>query len=147
MTNTSDILKFAALAALLFLTAFCFVLFQGSREAYGSVNDTAEYTATTTASNANAYGTTIIGSTVVATSSITLGSVVITGANTAVWNIYDATTTDVTKRKLATSSLLIATFPASIVAGTYTFDVRLKDGLLIDVQSGTMPTTTITTRR
>ncbi len=80
-------------------------------------------------------------------SSLTLGSVIITGATTGVWNIYDATTSDVTKRKLASSSLLVASFPASLATGTYTFDVRLNDGLFIDLQSGSLPTTTITWRR
>lgn len=135
----------SVLAALI-LTLLTFIWMQ-SQPALGSVGSSDEYTATTTASNANTYGNTISGSTVVATSSLTLGSVVITGANTGVFNIYDATTSDPNKRKLASSSVLIASFPASAAAGTYTFDVRLYDGLLIDLQSGVMPTTTITRRR
>lgn len=139
--------QFAGIVVALFITALFIAFFVRPEQTQGSVTETSEYMATTTASNNNTYGNTISDDKVLATSSLTLGSVVITGANTGVWNIYDATTSDVTLRKSASSSLLVASFPASLAAGTYTFDIRVKDGLLIDLQAGIMPTTTITWRR
>lgn len=137
---------FAAIVAVLLIGLFAYAFLQKD-PVYGSVSVTDEYMATTTASNSNTYGNTISDDKVLATSSLTLGSVIITGANTGVWNIYDATTSNVLLRAQASSSLLIASFPASLAAGTYTFDIRVKDGLLIDLQAGIMPTTTITWRR
>ncbi len=77
----------------------------------------------------------------------TLGSVIITGANTGTINIYDATTTNILQRNQSqgTSTILLATFPASATAGTYTFDRVFFNGLLIET-IGLMPTTTITSR-
>jgi hypothetical protein len=74
----------------------------------------------------------------------TLGSVVITGANTGVINIYDATST-VTNTQLGTTTL--AVIPASMAAGTYTFDVRYNRGLVIEVVGGLAPTSTITWKK
>ncbi len=146
MITISKTAQFALLALALFATAFAFVLFQQPQQVNGSVSDSSEYVATTTAFS-NIYGSTANASKLIASSSLTLGSVVITGATTGVWNIYDATTSDVTKRAQASSSILIASFPASIAAGTYTFDVKLNNGLYVDLISGTLPTTTITWRR
>lgn len=77
----------------------------------------------------------------------TFGSVVITGATTGTINIYDATTSNVNLRtgQQASSTLLKASFPASAVANTYTFDSLLTNGLLLET-TGTVPTTTITYR-
>lgn len=77
----------------------------------------------------------------------TLGSVVITGANTGIVDFYDATTTDVNKRtgQKPTSTIRVANIPASLAAGTYTFDVIFVNGLMM-VSSGLLPTTTITWR-
>ena len=113
----------------------------------GSVGVSNEYSATTTSATAN-QGSMIITDTVVRTGNGALGSVVITGANTGVVNFYNATTTDVGKRtgNPATSTILIATLPASLAAGTYTFDAKFTTGLLIDLDSGLMPTTTVTYR-
>jgi len=113
----------------------------------GSVNVTAEYTATSTAGSTG-YGATITGSQIIRSGAGTLGSVVITGANTGIVNIYNATTSNVSKRtgQPATSTILIASIPASAAAGTYTFDVTFSTGLYVDLISGVMPTTTITFR-
>jgi len=113
----------------------------------GSVPITHEYLATSTAAS-NAYGA-WTNDTLVRSGVTTFGSVIITGANTGIVNIYDATTTSILKRapSKATSTILIASFPASTAAGTYTFDIQLKDGLYVDLVSGLMPTTTITYRR
>lgn len=138
--------QFLGLVLAVFITACFVVWFASAQNAQGSVDVASEYTATTTALS-TIYGASTNASRVIATSSLTLGSVVVTGATTGIWNIYDATTSDVTKRKLATSSILVASFPASLAAGTYTFDVQLNDGLYVDVISGNVPTTTITWRR
>ena len=88
----------------------------------GSVNVTGEYYATSTAGG-TVYGATITGDNLIRTGQGTLGSVVITGANTGIVNIYNATTSNVTKRtgQPATSTILLASFPASVAAGTHTF--------------------------
>lgn len=77
-----------------------------------------------------------------------LGSVVITGANSSALTFYNATTSDVTLRALATSSLeILANIPGATVAGTYTFDIAADIGLVLDIYpGGTAPTSTITYR-
>lgn len=78
----------------------------------------------------------------------TLGSVVITGAAAGTFELYDATTTDVTKRaaSLATSTLRrLASFPTNAAVGTYTFDSEYYFGLVVAFTS-TQGTTTITYR-
>ncbi len=118
----------------------------------GSVNIGAEYSriniaastaygATTTPQRTATVGTIKIGSG-------SLGSVVITGAAAGLMNFYDATTSDVTKRtnNVATSTILLASLPASLVAGTYVFDVEFRTGLFVDI-TGTYPTTTVTYRQ
>lgn len=77
----------------------------------------------------------------------TLNAVNITGANTGLMTLYNATTSDVTKRtgNKATSTIMIADFPASAVANNYTFDAEFSDGLLL-VGSGSIATSTITYR-
>lgn len=73
-----------------------------------------------------------------------LGSVVITGTAAGVMNFYDATTSDATKRTNPATTT-IATFAASVAAGTYTFDATFNYGLLYET-TGTAPTSTITYR-
>ena len=74
----------------------------------------------------------------------TLGSVVITKAGAGEINIYNATTSNVNLRALATSSLqVLATFPDSVVAGTYNFNIVATDGILV-VLEATKPVGTIT---
>lgn len=78
----------------------------------------------------------------------TLGSVVITVAGTNSFILYDTTTTDAIKRSKTTSSLpILAVFPASVVAGTYTFDTTFNDGLLLNVVTLGTGTSTITYRQ
>ena len=65
-----------------------------------------------------------------------LGSVNVTVAGTGSLAIYDATTTNKNLRAIqATSSLLLADFPAS-TAGSYHYDVEFNRGLLIDYTTG-----------
>jgi hypothetical protein len=112
------------------------------QEALGSVSSTDEYQATTTFAASSPTVRTL------RTKQGSLGQVTITGANTGLITLYDATTSDVTLRTggLASSSILIADFPASAAAGTYTFDAKFTTGLLL-VTSGLTPTTTITYRQ
>lgn len=74
-----------------------------------------------------------------------LGSVIVTGSNSGIIDLYDATTSDVNLRtsNLATSSIRIANFPTNTATGTYVFDTVVKRGLLY-VGSGTVATSTIT---
>lgn len=76
-----------------------------------------------------------------------LNNIVLTGTNTGVVYFYDATTTDITKRtnNTPTSTLLVASFPASAATGTYVFDISVKNGLMYQ-SVGNAPTTTITFR-
>ena len=109
----------------------------------GSVQQSGEYSSTSTGGNLVATPQELL-----VNGPATLGSVVITGANTGVIHFYNATTTDITKRTdttTPTSSLIVASIPASTAAGTYTFDVKAPIGLLMEI-IGTSPTSTITYR-
>ena len=112
-----------------------------------SVSVTNEYLATSTAASV-VYGATITGSQIIKTGQGSLGQVVITGANTGVVNFYNATTTNVSSRtgQPATSTILIASLPASLAAGTYVFDAFYTAGLYIELVGGAMPTSTISYR-
>ena len=70
--------------------------------------------------------------------------VTITGAAAGVMEFYNATTSDVTKRasSLSSSTILIASFPASAAAGNYLFNTPFSTGLFVAI-TGTMPTSTI----
>lgn len=113
---------------------------QNQLQTFGSVAIGNEYHSTSTS-----FLSTPIS--LIATGNGALGSIIITGSNTGVTNIYDATTTNINLRtgQAATSSILIASLPASLAVGTYTFDVLYFNGLLFD-RTGTVPTSTITYR-
>lgn len=116
------------------------------RPALGSTITGQDYIATTTAPT-NLYGSTISGDTLIKAGQGSLGSLIVTGANTGIINMYDATTTDITKRGgVATSTIHLASIPASMATGVYVFDVQFTRGLYLDYDSGNMPTTTITYR-
>lgn len=74
-----------------------------------------------------------------------LGSVVVTGPKTGNFQLYDATTSNISARtgQLATTTILIADFPNGTATSTYQLDVTLKYGLLY-VGSGSVATGTIT---
>ena len=117
------------------------------QDSLGSISDDQGYNATSTAGNV-VFGATITGDKLVKTGYGQLGSVVVTGANTGIVNFYNATTSNVLARtgNPATSTILLASLPASAAAATYTFDVSFTTGLLVELEAGTMPTTTITYR-
>lgn len=114
----------------------------GQPKKFGSVSQSSEYFATSTKNG-------VVGTTALANGAIlttgpgTLGSIVITGANTGVINFYDATST-LTNSQTGTTTLVA--IPASLAAGTYTLDVQFSRGLVYEV-IGTAPTSTITWRK
>ena len=107
----------------------------------GSVIQSGEYHSTTT--RTATAGTALTSPTTLCSTAGTLGSVVITGAATGIMNFYNGTTTT-SNSDYGTTTL--ASFPASTAAGTYTFDLNATQGLLYEVISGTVGTTTITYR-
>ncbi len=138
-SNTSNLISAIVLASAIALLALV-LSFNHSPKVLGSTGRGSEYQGTTTQATVGAFPT----ETALQTGPGTLGSVTITGATTGTINIYDATTSNTIGRN-STSSLLVASFPASTAAGTYTFDRVLFNGLYI-VTTGTMPTSTITFR-
>ncbi len=141
---------FLSLALCLTIFSFVIISTQKPQTVFGSVDLGSDYQSTTTrtAITGIAYSTT----TAVTASSVnggfstavtgTLGSVVITGKNTGIINIYDATST-ITNTQIGTTTL--ATFPTNAPEGTYTFDSRFRYGLVIEIV-GTAPTSTVTYR-
>ena len=107
--------------------------FRGVDKAVGSVQIGHEYQGTTTYTGFTNYS-------VLDSGPGALGSVVITGAGSGTFTIYDATST-VTNTAWPTTTL--ASFPTNAATGTYTFDRIFQKGLLVDFK-GTMGTTTIT---
>jgi hypothetical protein len=114
----------------------------------GSVNVANEYHSTST----NASASTFLNNhnpSLLKTGQGTFGSIVVTKAGTAGgWmNFYNATTSNRLLRtgQLATSSIIMASVPTDMAAGTYTFDIMFNVGLLVDY-SGTIGTSTITYR-
>ena len=68
----------------------------------------------------------------------TLGSVVIATTHATIVRVYDGTATS--------TGTLIASFPASATVGTYTFDVAVWKGVVLDVPAGYAGNMTITYR-
>lgn len=147
MTYLLNYKNIIAVAFLLIAVTLAMLVLQNPREAYGSIRVGDEYMATSTAAN-SVYGATITGDALIRTGQGQLGSVIITGAGTGIINLYNATTSNVLARtgQPATSTILIASFPASTAAGTYTFDTTFTTGLLVELESGVMSTSTITYR-
>lgn len=108
----------------------------------GSIQDGQAYNATTTLSGF-IPGVPTGGMKLIKTGGGTLGSVVITKSAAGSLELYDATTT-VNGAVYGTTTL--ASFDATALAGTYTFDVAFSTGLLVVVPAGNLSTTTITYR-
>ena len=109
----------------------------------GSVSVSDEYISTMTGEDSG-FGATV--STNLKPAPGVLGSVTITGTATGELIFYNSTTSDVTLRAGATSTLpILAHIPASLAVGTYVFDIEANIGLIVEVL-GTQPTTTVTYR-
>lgn len=143
--STLDRIILGIVGVLLATTAWAF-LFTNTFKADASVVVGNEYTiSTTTRSFAgvamnnlqNLTGTTTAKTGV-------FGSFLITGANTGVIYLWDATTSDVTQRapSMSSSTILLATFPASAAAQSYPLEVAFKRGVLVEsvgsIATGTM---------
>ena len=148
-------LTFVLLLGAMFATLF--VLMQRPWQAGASVTVGNEYTATSTGIQTGfpnyrnafindyrpGYGTTTPG---------TLGSVVITTPGTSRFCLYDATSTatNVDTAYGPTGTTTIACFGASAAVGTYTFDVAVRKGVLVEYLSADTvgwASTTITLRK
>jgi hypothetical protein len=68
----------------------------------------------------------------------TLGSIVIASTSAMIVRVYDGTAT--------TTGTLLATFPSNSVVGTYTFDVAVKTGIVLDVPASFNGSWVVTTR-
>lgn len=123
----------------LLIVLICFGLWIGksSIPVYAGTPIGAEYNSTTTSSS-------IANHAVLRPAPGVLGSVVITTVGTGTFVLYDATTTDATKRTKAATTTL-ASFGASTAAGTYAFDIIATQGILLDY-TGVLATSTITSR-
>lgn len=149
MKTNSISIALIVLAIAMFVSAIVFSL-QHTEYAFGSIETGQEYFATSTAAS-SMYGGFTAGERRLKEGSGSLGSVVITGATTGIVNFYNATTSKTSgtagrSPSIATSTILIASLPASLAAGTYVFDASFNYGLLMVLDSGTVPTTTITYR-
>ena len=139
----TDVIKLSLAAVAVLFVAFAISSISQTSRVYGSISTGEEYQATTTfAGHTDTDGVRLLK-----TGQGSLNAVVITGDNTGLISIYNATTSDVTQRAAnkASSTILIADFPASAPEGTYTFDAAFTDGLLL-VQSGAEATSTVTFR-
>jgi hypothetical protein len=141
-TTFNRIVMLAIIVGMIFLTSMLL-----TQISFGSVNDSsAGYEATTTRASFDGTALTATGASpkVLSVGFGSLGSVVITGAAAGTIDLYDATTTGAHSDYTGTTTL--ASFPASTAAGTYTFDVAYKRGLML-VLSGTTGTSTITWKK
>lgn len=138
-----NIIAFVSLFALVAFAAGFIAYRPTTTSASTSVGSSYQYVATAVQAT-NLFAST---TSVIATGTGTFGSFVITGAVAGTETFYDASTTDATKRTISatTSLLVIASFPASTAAGTYTFDTNFYNGLLL-VVSGNIATGTISWR-
>lgn len=133
--------RFGTVLIAALVLALLIVASQRPREVSASTPLGGEYQATTT----NTFTTvTAQADRVLLSTNGTLGAITITGANSGTINLYDATTSNISDRtgQVATNTILVASFPASTAAGTYTFDRVVVNGLYLSV-SGTAPTSTI----
>ncbi len=134
------------LALCFVFTAFVLVFSATSQnisKPFGSVNYGGEYQGTTT----DATWTTLTP-VVLKSGTGSLGSIVITTVGTGSLTLYDATTTDVTKRTgaTATSTLVLANLQITTTLGTYTFDRNYYNGLIAVWVGTNNASTTITFR-
>lgn len=137
-TLQNKVLAMAVIVGLMAVVAV-FALFVGNqRQAEGSVMIGGEYQSTTTTALINASTTVVYSGTGV------FGSVVITNPEltTGTFTFYDGTTTS-SHPDWATTTL--ANFSVGSTAGTYTFDVSVRKGLIFEYKgSGLLASSTVT---
>jgi len=124
------------LVAILVLVAVS--LFSSRGGVVGSVSVSDEYQSVQT-------GLSVASGTVLKPVPGVLGSIVVTTTAVGTLRIYNATTSDVTLRALATSSLEILAVLSDPTAGTYTYDVEADEGMIVTF-IGLQASTTITYR-
>src|SRR3990167_4728756 len=128
MTNIKTKLLASAVIAGLLVIATLFALSFSSEKAQGSVALGNEYQSTTTPQAADEA--------VLCTGNGTLNSIITHSLITGQIGLFDATTSDVTKRgggiPDATSSIIVAWLPNGTGTTTKTFDNIFRDGLLLD---------------
>ena len=119
-----------------------FVLF-GREQPLGSIITGQEYYATSTDSGIGIKADTLIKS-----GYGSLSSIIVTSAGTTAYSIYNATSTDAVNNDSSFNKAanLLASIPASLVAGTYVFDVTYTSGLVLDMTVNGTASTTITFR-
>lgn len=149
MKQTLSVPLVLALVGAMFLVGVTVIeLFRHPYDANASQSQGNDYLATSTAVSP-VFGASNLTSGVMKTGQGALANVTVTGA-TAIGgiNFYDATTTDITKRATgqSTSTILIATIAPAALGGTYVFDIEYTTGLMYDVPSGSVPSTTISYR-
>lgn len=147
MNNINKVLALGVSAGFIFGFLFFINFFNQTPSAIGSVAISNEYRSTTTpTASAGSEGFAGVFTLATTTGAGTLGSVIITGTSSGAFAIYDATTTNALLRTpMSTSSITLASFPAGMPAGTYTFDTAYNRGL-IAVFTALVGTTTITYR-
>lgn len=116
------------------------VLWQKPQLVTGSTVQGNDYYATTTR---NFAGTALTNLTVLKSSGGAVARVTITGANTGIIRLWDATTTNVNLRSGATTTLSYIEIPASAAANTYDFDATFNNGVIYELVSGLAPTSTL----
>lgn len=124
---------FVSMTILLGIIAFAS---QAQKGNVGSVQDGSAYAYydVTSAQASSTVATRVRGGTGV------LGSVIIASSSLKVISIYDGNTAT------TSGNTLIAQFPAFAPAGTYTFDVVVKSGIVVDVPASMTGNYTITYR-
>lgn len=137
------------IAALLVCVIFnIYIVTKGRDGVMGSIIESQEYTATTTAYFEGGHGNTR-SDWIIKNGRGSLGSVIFTGGGDMAFNLYNATTTVAGNRpakRQATSSILLASFSSNASSTTYVIDTNFSDGLLLDPISGTRASSTITFR-
>lgn len=151
MSKLEKILAGALIVAGFAVLSFLIVVTQKANVSEASVSQSSDYTATTTGAGGGFTGSVArIGfdyGDLNAAISGSIGSIYFALPTTGQVDIYDATTTDITKRTGAISSttLLLASFPAGTGTSTVAIDAKYRFGLIV-VFKGTNSSTTVTYR-
>lgn len=144
LEKTKDWL-FPAIIITIILAGIMFVGYLGgnavksypSEDSVGSVERTNEYHATTTVlitgTTYKAAQTRHLIQSASQHGPVTLGSVVIASTTDNIMAIYNATSSDAV---INGDGTLITTFPVNAPQGTYTFDIILSAGLVLDLAAG-----------